>query len=80
MNFLEISHWCNPRSLLVISELGILKRLDCPILVICIKIVGDLHEHQLYKVNKIKMTEHGILVFDVEGCLFFHSTFRIIEQ
>ena len=80
MSFLEISQWCNPRSLLVVNEFGTLKRLNCPFSVICVEAVGELSEFKLYKVDSVKMTEQGKIVYNVAGDFFFHSAFKIIEQ
>ncbi|MBC8052152.1 MAG: hypothetical protein H7Y13_03740 [Sphingobacteriaceae bacterium] len=80
MSFLEISQWCNPRSVLVVNEAGKLKRLNCPFTVICIDAVGDLDEFMLYQVSSVKMTEQGKIVYNVAGNFFFHSAFKIIEQ
>jgi len=80
MNFLEISRWCNPKSILVVNELGKLRRLNCPFSVICIDAVGDLDEFKLYQVDSVKMTEHNRLVYNITGAYFFHSSFKIVDQ
>lgn len=80
MSFLEISQWCNPRSLLVVNELGRLRRLNCPFMVICIDAVGELSEFKLYQVDSVKMTEHGKIVYDITGSFYFHSAFKIVDQ
>jgi hypothetical protein len=80
MSFLEISQWCNPRSLLVVNELGKLRRLNCPFIVICIEAVGELSEFKLYNVHSVKMTEQGMIVYNITDSFFFHSSFKIVDQ
>ena len=80
MDFLEISQWCNPRSLLVVDASGAVKRLNCPFTVICIDSIGELTEFKLYKVTSVKSTKDGQLVYTILDALFYHSSFKIIEQ
>jgi len=80
MSFLEITQWFSPRSILVVNERGTLRRLNCPFTVLCLDAVGDLNEYRLYQVSSVKITEHGKIVYDIAGCLFFHSAFKIIDQ
>lgn len=80
MSFLEVSQWCNPRSLLVVTELGKLKRISCPFVAICIDAVGDLTEFRLYDVDAVKMTKQGKIVYEILGVSYYHSAFKIIDQ
>ena len=80
MGFLEISKWCNPKSLMVINAKGKLKRLSCPFIVICIDPVGELTEFKPYSVSMVKSTDDGRIVYEISGILFFHTCFKIIDQ
>lgn len=80
MDFLEVSKWCNPRSLLVITELGKMKLINCPFIVICINAVGDLTEFRLYNVDAVKMTKQGKIVYEILGASYYHYAFKIIDQ
>jgi hypothetical protein len=67
MDFHEINRYCNPRSLLVISPQGRLKRIYCPFQVQCIEAASGLTEFGLYSATSVKMSTSGTIVYVVDG-------------
>jgi hypothetical protein len=64
----------------LIGPLGQVAKLYCPFIAFCLNDVGSLKQHTFVKVQAIRTTTEGRLVFIVNGQHYYHHNFRVLIE
>ena len=76
----EIFKYCKTDSILVMSKMGQLQRLQCPFEVIVIQDVGELFKGLICLVSAVKIDLSLIYVYVIKNKAYYFFNFRVLER
>jgi hypothetical protein len=76
----EIFKHCKTDSILVISKMGQLQRLQCPFEVVVISNVGELYKGLICLVSAVKIDLTLIDVYIIRDKAYYFFNFRILDR
>ena len=74
----EINKFCSPDSILVITQMGKLIRLNCPFEVLIINRIDGYAPGDKAKVSQVKIDSNLILVYIIRGKGYYYFNFVIL--
>ena len=76
----EIFKYCKTDSILVMSKMGQLQRLQCPFEVVVISNVGELYKGLICLVSAVKIDLTLIDVYIIRDKAYYFFNFRVLER
>lgn len=76
----ELHKWCNGESLLIVGLSGLLLRLYCPFTVECVLEDNGVSKGNIYKVERVAISQNLRLVYIINSRPYFYHHFTILGK